>query len=137
MATSSIDSNYALNFGLAGLPVEADFPAAALPESRAIPPTGMPYVGEVDRLLAAGGTSALIRQWAQPRIESLEVMNSSGFTEALEQVKLRLESTPRAAGDRAETPEVELALRRLGAEVRQMISLRDLVRHNQSLLLQG
>ena len=43
MATT-IDSSYALNFGLAGLPVEAEFPTAALPDSRAIPPTGMPYV---------------------------------------------------------------------------------------------
>jgi hypothetical protein len=134
---NSIDSNYALNFGLAGLPVEADFPAAALPESRAIPPTGMPYVGEVDRLLAAGGTSALIRQWAQPRIESPEVLSSSGFTDALEQVKLRLESRSRAGAEGNASPEVDLALRRLASEIRQMISLRDLVRQNQSLLLQG
>jgi hypothetical protein len=134
---SSIDSNYALNFGLAGLPVEADFPATALPESRAIPPTGMPYVGEVDRLLAAGGTSAVIRQWAQPRIDSPDVLSSSGFNDALEQVRLRLESRSRTAGEGNGSPEVDLALRRLAAEVRQMISLRDLVRQNQSLLLQG
>lgn len=78
MATT-IDSSYALNFGLAGLPVEAEFPTAALPDSRAIPPTGMPYVGEVDRLLAAGGTSALIRQWGHPKTVSPEVLSSSGL----------------------------------------------------------
>ncbi|MFZ9508262.1 MAG: hypothetical protein ACO29W_14750 [Burkholderiaceae bacterium] len=136
MATT-IDSSYALNFGLAGLPVEAEFPTAALPDSRAIPPTGMPYVGEVDRLLAAGGTSALIRQWGHPKTVSPEVLSSSGFTDALEQVRQRLDARPRAAGERSDAPEVDLALRRLNAEVRQMLSLRDLVRQNQSLLLQG
>lgn len=136
MATS-IDSNYALNFGLAGLPVEADFPAAGLPESRAIPPTGMPYVGEVDRLLAAGGTAALIRQWAQPKIASLEVMSTSGFSDALEQVRQRLEARARGTSEGGASPEVELSLRRLASEIRQMTALRDLVRLNQSLLLQG
>lgn len=133
-----IDSGYALNFGLSGLPVEADFPSAALPESRAIPPTGMPFVGEVDRLLAAGGTSEVIRQWGQPATVSLEVLSGSGFTEALEQVKQRLDARSTPPGDRGtESPEAEHALRRLNAELRQMLALRDLVRHNQSLLLQG
>ena len=136
MATS-IDSTYALNFGLSGLPVDADFPSAALPESRSIPPTGMPFVGEVDRLLAAGGTGELIRQWGQPHTVSADVLTGSGFTDALEQVNQRLDARPRPPGDRNESPDTELALRRLNAEVRQMLSLRDLVRQNQSLLLQG
>ena len=136
MATS-IDSSYALNFGLAGLPVEADFPSTSLPDSRAIPPTGMPYVGEVDRLLAAGGTAELIRQWGLPNAVSAGVLSSSGFTDALDQVRQRLDTRPRVQPERGDAPEVELALRRLNAEVRQMLSLRDLVRQNQSLLLQG
>ena len=136
MATS-IDSNYALNFGLSGLPVDADFPSGALPESRSIPPTGMPFVGEVDRLLSAGGTGELIRQWGQPRTVSADVLTGGGFTDALEQVRQRLDARPRSSGERNESAEVELVLRRLNAEVRQMLSLRDLVRQNQSLLLQG
>ena len=59
------------------------------------------------------------------------------LTDALEQVRKRLDARPRAAGERSDAPEVDLALRRLNAEVRQMLSLRDLVRQNQSLLLQG
>lgn len=133
MATS-IDASYALNFGLAGLPVEADFPSSSLPDYRAIPPTGMPYIGEVDRLLAPGGTAELIRQWGLPKTVSSEVLSSGGFTDALAQIRERLDSRPRTNG---EAPETELALRRLNAEVRQMLALRDLVRQNQSLLLQG
>ena len=133
MATS-IDSSYALNFGLAGLPVEADFPSSSLPDYRAIPPTGMPYIGEVDRLLAAGGTTELIRQWGLPKTVSAEVLSTGGFTDALDQVRERLDARPRGTSD---APDTELTLRRLNAELRQMLALRDLVRQNQSLLLQG
>lgn len=136
MATS-IDSSYALNFGLAGLPVEADFPSASLPDSRAIPPTGMPYIGEVDRLLAAGGTAELIRQWGLPSAVSAEVLSTGGFTDALDQIRQRIDARPKVQAERGDAPDVELTIGRLNAEVRQTLSLRDLVRQNQSLLLQG
>ena len=132
----NVDSHYALNFGLSGLPVDAEFPASALPEQRSIPPTGMPFVGEVDKLLAANGTASRIDEWVTPQTVSPDVLGSTGFNDALESVQRRLAERS-AADSRDLPPESAAVLRRLAREVNLQISMRSLARENQNLLLAG
>ncbi len=135
--TVHIDSGYALNFGLAGAPVQADFPGAALPEQGSAQPNSMPFVGELDRLLSPRGSAQVLSAWIVPRTTSQEVLSPGGFTDALDSAARRLnERQSDVAGD-ATPPDAAAALRRLARELRDQLALRGLARENQSLLLQG
>lgn len=135
--TVQIDAGYALNFGLAGAPVQADFPGAALPERVSAQPNSMPFVGELDRLLLPRGSAQTLSAWIQPRPSSQEVLSPGGFTDALESAARRLTERQSDGTSEVTPPEAAAALRRLARELRDQLALRGLARENQNLLLQG
>lgn len=124
-------ARYALNYGLTEQ-VDAAPLAQRLPDAGFMQPNELPFVGEVDRLLSANGSTAVLRQWAQPESSESSVRTPGGYQDALESALARLKASTAPDG----LAESDAKLRQMRRVLDEMLPQMGLARDYRSAFMQ-